>query len=207
MFDIEYKGGNGLIISTKKIDLIVDPNLAVVGLKPLSVKEKIELATEARLAVNDPNSLISIEGPGEYEIGDFSIRGISAQRHIDDEKSEKRATIYRIEIADVRIAILGNITSKLNEEQLEEIGVVDIVIIPVGGNGLTLDATSAAAIVRSIDPKVVIPVHYASGSLNYEVPQEKVDLFIKELAAPVEKVQGKYKVKNAAALPLTLTLV
>ena len=207
MFDIEYRGGNGLIISTKKTDLVIDPNLAVVGLKQLSVKDKVELATEPRLAVNGPEALLSIEGPGEYEIGDFSIRGIRAQRHIDDEDKEKISTIYRIEIGEVRIALIGNIAPHLSEDQMEEIGVVDMLILPVGGNGLTLDASSASSIVRNIDPKVVIPIHYADSALTYEVPQESLEIFTKELAAPVEKISGKYKVKSGSSLPVILTIV
>lgn len=207
MFDIEYKGGNGLIISTKKTELVIDPNLSVVGLKPLAVKDKVELATEARFAVNAADAILSIEGPGEYEIGDFSIRGISARRHIDNEESEAAATIYRIEVGDSRIALIGNIAPKLNEIQLEELGVIDILILPVGGNGLTLDATAAAGIVRAVDPKAVIPVHYADVSLTYEVPQESLDVFVKELAVPVEKVTGKYKIKTVAALPPTLSII
>lgn len=207
MFDIDYKGGNGLVISTKKMDLVIDPNLSVVGLKPLSVKDKVELVTEPRLAVNAADALLTIEGPGEYEIGDFSIHGIGARRHIDDKDAEKISTIYRIEIGDVRIALLGNIAPQLSEDQLEEIGVVDILVTPVGGNGLTLDATSAASIVRSIGPKVVIPVHFANDGLTYEVPQEGLDLFVKELAAPVESIADKYKIKNGSSLPLTLTVI
>jgi L-ascorbate metabolism protein UlaG (beta-lactamase superfamily) len=207
MFDIEYKGGNGVVIATKKTELVSDPNLSVVGLKPLGTKGKVVLATEERFANNDPEAILNIEGPGEYEIGDFSIQGISASRHIDSESDEKKSTIYRIEVGDVRIALLGNITPKLSEDQLEEIGVIDILILPVGGGGLTLDATSAAAIVRSVDPKAVIPVHYANGILKYEVPQEGIEVFIKELAAPVEKISGKFKLKGAISLPATLTVL
>ena len=55
MFDIEYKGGNGVVIATKKTQLIIDPNLSVVGLKNLGAKDAIEIATEARFAINDPD--------------------------------------------------------------------------------------------------------------------------------------------------------
>lgn len=205
MFDIEYKGGNGVAITTKKISLIADPRLSLVGLKDLSVKSAIEIATEPRFVVKGDAQLI-IEGPGEYEIGDFSIKGVSTTRHIDTESDEKIATIYRIEIGDVRIALIGNIAPGLSEDQLEEIGIVDIIIIPVGGGGYTLDATSAANIVRQIDPKAVIPVHYADTILKYEVPQDTVETFIKELGAPVDVV-GKYKVKGGSSLPPVLTLV
>lgn len=206
MFDIEYKGGNSVVIATKKTTVVIDPKLSVVGLKDLAVKDAVEIATEPRFATDGKDAQLHIEGPGDYEIGDFSIRGITATRHIDAEADEKIATAYRIEVGDVRIAALGNITPKLSEMQLEELGVIDLLILPVGGGGLTLDATSAAALVRQIDPKAVIPTHYADGALKYEMPQDTLETFTKELGAPVETM-SKYRVKAAASLPVTLTII
>lgn len=206
MFDIEYKGANGVIISTKKDQLVVDPKLSVVGLKDLPVKDAVEVATEERFALAGAGAKIAIEGPGDYEVSDFSIKGIAATRHIDTDKDEKKATIYHVEVADVVIAILGNIAPNLSDEQLEGLGVVDILIVPVGGGGYTLDATSAAALTRQIDTKVVIPVHYADNAVSYEVPQDVVDTFTKELGAPVETT-SKYRVKGPQALPQVLTTV
>lgn len=206
MFDIEYKGGNTVVIATKKATLVADPRQSVVGLKDIAVKEAINLATEPRFATEQPDAKLAIEGPGEYEVGDFSIRGTAAQRHIDTEADDKIATIYRIEVGDVRIALVGNIAPKLSEDQLEALGMVDIVVLPVGGGGYTLDATAAAALVRSIDPKVVIPVHYADKALSYEVPQDELATFVGELGAPVEEPVAKYKVKSVTSLPATLTV-
>jgi len=206
VFDIEYKGANTVVISTKKATLVTDPKLSVAGLKDVNIKEAVEIATEARFATNGQDAKILIEGPGEYGVAGFHIRGISAQRHLDAEGQELLGTIYRIECGDVRIGLLGNIYEQLSEDKLEELGVLDILIIPVGGNGYTLDATGAVSLVRKISPKVVIPVHYADGALTYEVRQESLDLFAKELGVPVETV-SKYKVKGAATLPGTLTLI
>lgn len=206
MFDIEYRGGTSVVIATKKSMLIVDPKVSVVGLKDIAVKDVIEVATEARFALNGADARLSIEGPGEYEIGDFSISGISATRHIDTPDMERIATVYRVEVADVRIAVLGNIGPKLSESQLESLGVIDILILPVGGGGYTLDATSAASLVRAIEPKVVIPTHYADSGLQYEVPQDTLETFTKELGASVETV-SKYKVKGLASLPVSLAVV
>lgn len=206
MFEIEYKGGNCVVISTKKGTIITDPKLSLVGLKDLTLKDNVELATEARFALNSPDARLSIEGPGEYGVANFDIRGIAAQRHLDAETDPLISTIYRVEVGDVRIAVIGNIYEKLSDEQLEEIGIVDILVIPVGGNGYTLDATGAAGLVRKIDPKAVIPVHYADRALKYEVAQDSLELFVKELGAPVEET-AKYKVKTAAGLPGALTVV
>lgn len=205
MFEVEYKGANCIVVSSKKANIVVDPKLSLVGLKDVPVKDAIELATEARFAVNSPDAKLVIEGPGEYGIADFDIRGVAAQRHLDAETDPKASTIYRIETPQIRLAVIGNVYEKLDEAQLEEIGVVDVLVIPVGGNGYTLDATGAATITRQIDPKIVIPVHYNDSAIKYEVPQAEVGSFITELGAPVEEVQ-KLKLKNAGALPAVLTV-
>ena len=205
MFEIEYKGANGLIVSSKKASIVVDPKLSLVGLKDIPVKDAIELATEARFAVNSDSAKLIIEGPGEYGVADFDIRGVAAQRHLDTEADPKLSTIYRIEANDIRTAVIGNIYEKLTDEQLEEIGIIDVLVIPVGGGGYTLDATGAATITRQIEPKIVIPVHYAETGIKYEVPQSDVDSFINELGALVEEAP-KLKLKTVSALPPALTI-
>lgn len=205
MFEIEYKGANGLIVSSKKASIVIDPKLSLVGLKDIPVKDAIELATEERFAVNSDTAKLVIEGPGEYGVADFDIRGVAAQRHLDTEADPKVSTIYRIEAGDIRAAVIGNIYEKLSEDQLEEIGVIDVLVIPVGGSGYTLDATGAATITRQIEPKVVIPVHYADPAIKYEVPQSEAEVFITELGAPVEEAP-KLKLKAASALPAALTV-
>jgi hypothetical protein len=205
MFEIEYKGGNGIILTNKKASLVVDPRLSLVGLKDVKIKDEVELATEVRFRVENSEARIIIDGPGEYEVGDFTVRGVAATRHIDTPDQEQLSTIYRIECGEIRTAVIGNIAPKLSDEQLETIGVIDVLIIPVGGSGYTLDATSAAAIVRQIEPKVVVPVHYADSGLKYEVPQDTLEVFVKELGAPVEQAP-KLKIKALTALPPVLTV-
>lgn len=206
MFEVEYKGANCVVVSTKKASIVVDPKLSLVGLKDASVKDAIELATEARFAINSDDAKLVIEGPGEYGIADFDIKGVAAQRHLDTENDPMLSTMYRIEAGDIRAAVIGNIYEKVSEDQLEQIGIVDVLVLPVGGSGYTLDATGAAALVRQIDPKVVIPVHYADPAISYEVPQSELEVFTAELGAPVEEAP-KLKLKNTSALPATLTVI
>ena len=206
MFDIEYKGGNTIVVSTKKASVVFDPKLSMVGLKDISMKDGVQVVTESRFLTDDDAYRLTIDSPGEYEIADVSLRGIAAQRHIDDDTTTA-ATIYQLEIGGVRLAVFGNIAPKLSEDQLEAIGVVDIVVIPVGGNGYTLDATAAATLVRQLEPKAVIPVHYADSALSYEVPQETLEVFTSELGAPLEEAASKYRVKTATGLPTVLTVV
>ena len=205
MFELEYKGANCIVVSTKKANVVVDPKLSIVGLKDASVKDAIELATEARFALTSEDAKLVIEGPGEYGIADFDIRGVAAQRHLDTENDPKVSTMYRIEAGDIRLAVIGNVYEKLSEDQYEELGLIDVLVVPVGGSGYTLDATGAAAVTRQVGPKIVVPVHYADDAIKYEVPQSDIDTFIAELGAPVEEAP-KLKLKNAAALPQVLTV-
>jgi L-ascorbate metabolism protein UlaG (beta-lactamase superfamily) len=205
MFEVEYKGANTMIISTKKGTIVTDPKLSLVGLKDANTKDAIELSTEARFALNNENARLNIEGPGEYGIADFDIHGIAAQRHLDSETDPKISTIYRIEAGDLRVALLGNIYEKLSEEQLEEIGLIDVLILPIGGNGYTLDATGAANLTRQIDPKIVIPIHYSDSAIKYEVPQGDFETFAKELGGTVEEAP-KLKLKQVGSLPEALTI-
>jgi len=206
MFEIEYKGANSVIISTKKAKLVVDPKLSIVGLKDLSTKGAVELVTESRFAVKNPETSLLIDGPGEYGVADFHIRGVAVRRNLDSESEGLVSTMYRVEIGEARIGIIGNIYEKPTDEQFEELGLLDIVIIPVGGGGYTLDAVGAASVVRMIGPKIVIPIHHSDKSLKYEVPQDDLKLFVAELGASVE-VMAKYKSKQPSIAPAPLSVI
>ena len=206
MFEIEYKGANSVVINTKKTKIVIDPKISIVGQNDVSTKGVVELVTEHRFAVNSPDSILLIDGPGEYGVAEFDIHGIPARRHIDSESDGMKSTMYRVEIDETRIGIIGNVYDKLSDEQLEELGVLDILIIPVGGGGYTLDASGAASLVRMINPKIVIPVHYNDKQLKYEVPQDDIKLFITELGAPVEVI-SKYKSKQPSIAQAPLSVI
>lgn len=201
--DIEYKGANCVVITTKKSTVIIDPKLSVVGLKDILPKNAVVIATQSDLLVSAEEAVV-VDRPGEYEVRDISIVGTAAERLIDHDKS-LNATVYRVTIGDVRFAVLGHVATPLTEDQLEAVGVVDVAIVPVGGSGYTLDAHQAVAAVRQLDPKVVIPTHFADKAIQYEVPQMGLEPFLKELSAPQHEKMSKWKVKGP--LPELLTVV
>lgn len=201
--DIEYKGANCVVMSTKNETVVIDPKLSLVGLKDVALKSSVVVATQRDFAVPVEGQLL-VDGPGEYETMNVAIKGIAAERMIDHDKSEQ-ATVYRINMGGVVVAVIGHIATPLTEDQLEQLGIVDIAIVPVGGSGYTLDAHQAVSVIRELDPKVVIPTHYADKALKYEVPQMDLESFIKELGAEHE-VTPKYKIKNGA-MPDKLTII
>lgn len=190
--DFQYYGGNCIRINTKNASFVIDDNLADLGGKGIIRPDDVALYThlpskpaEARLVITDP---------GEYEVSEVSIFGISARSHMD-EAGKKSATMYKLQFEDTRVAILGHIYPDLTEDELEEIGTVDILIIPVGGSGYTLDPIGAAQVIKKIEPKLVIPTHYADKSLNYEVPQGTLEDALKILAIEPKERLAKFKPK------------
>ena len=200
--EIEYRGANCVVIKSKKVLIVTDPT-SNVSVKEIKNPETIILATQESFVSDgqDAQSFV-IEMPGEYEHNDISIRGIPVPTHIGADEQAKNATMYSIRVDDVRIAVIGHTVAPLNDEDLENLGPIDIVVIPVGGGGYTLDARDAAIIVRQISPKVVIPTHYADTHIKYEVTQEPIDDFVKELAS-AHVQESSLKTKN---LPEGLTI-
>ena len=113
--------------------------------------------------------------------------------------------MYRIQTMGVSIAVIGHTVAPLDDDDLETLGKIDIVIIPVGGNGYTLDADDAGAIIKQLSPSVVIPTHYNDGQTKYEVPQDDLVAFEKEMGGDNIERQTIYKMKPGAAFPATTT--
>ncbi len=191
--DITYNGANCLSLSTKKANVVIDDNLASLGASSVK-KATIRIYTNQNLVPEKLDDAFLIDGPGEYEISKVSVIGIPAQAHMD-EAGKKTATIYKLVAGGVSLAIVGHIMPELTDEELEQIGVVDILVVPIGGNGYTLDKVGAAKILKKIEPKAVIPTHYKQPGIKYEVPQAELSEFIQELGAEPVK-EDKLKLKS-----------
>ncbi len=201
--ELTYYGGNAIRIDVKKDTFIIDGRIEGYGAKDVVVKDAVYIATQDK---NNPvvKNALTISGPGEYEVRNVSVKGVAAKRMIDYDETRK-ATMYRIGIGGISIAVLGHVSVPLSDDELEGLGLVDIAIVPVGGNGYTLDAAQAAAVVGQLEPKVVIPTHYADQSLTYEVPQNNLEEFTRAMGGENEKLSS-FKIKGDV-LPVKLTVV
>lgn len=200
--EFEYKGGNCVVITAKQGTLVIDGKLSTIGLKDIQPKDAIELATQ--VGFSSDAGRVAVDMPGEYEVSDISILGVAAARMIDYDGS-LQATMYRVAFPELSIAILGHIAVPLTDDQLESLGVVDVLILPVGGGGYTLDAHHAIEVVHKINPRVIIPTHYADIHTNYEVLQDSLAPFLEKLGTAHE-IMAKWKVKNGV-LPEVQTVI
>lgn len=192
--DIKLLGGNCISINVKKAELVVDAGEK--GVDQTIKKAAVHLATMKEFNPAKPEEAFIIDTPGEYEVAGFSINGIGAKANMDED-GKKSATIYTVVVAGYKIAIVGHIDPKISDDMLEQIGTIDIAIVPVGGNGFTMDGAMAAKLIGKLEPKIVIPTHYKMSDVDYEVPQDDLELFTKEIAVTPEKVE-KLKLKNGA---------
>lgn len=190
--EIQYYGANCVRIVTKKAAIAIDDNLAELGLKSITKPGDIALFTGKHESPAEEVKLI-IDQPGEYEVSDISIQGVAAKAHLDE--AGLNATMLKIISEDIRLVITGHIHPDLTDSQMEALGTVDVVIVPVGGNGYTLDAIGAAKVIKELAPKLVIPTHYDDKSIKYEVPQSPLDEALKVLALEPKESAGKIKIK------------
>ena len=116
--------------------------------------------------------------PGEYEIGGVLIIGIPTFHDAEGGGKRGKNTVYLMEIDGMTICHLGDLGHVLTAEQVEEIDDVDVLLLPVGGVS-TINAPMAAEVIRQIEPKVVVPMHYKTPALNRELGT--VEKFLKEM--------------------------
>lgn len=202
--ELQYFGANCLRLTSKNVAIVVDDNLQKLGLKTITKPEDISLRTSADMPIHDSRFVADM--PGEYEISGVAIHGLAARSHMDEE-GKTSAVIYTVEADEVKVLILGHVFPKLSEEQVEQIGLIDIAVVPVGGNGYTLDGVGALGILKNIEPKVVIPVHYADKAIKYEVPQASLEEALKGLGMEPTETVAKYKFKAAEASDVTRLIV
>lgn len=144
-----------------------------------------------------------VNGPGEYEINNVLIIGLSTFHDKEKGKLLGKNTVYLIEMDEVTICHLGDIGHPLSDDQVEELGKVNVLMLPVGG-GSSLKAAEAAGIMRQLEPNIVIPMHYRTPAYRGEL--EPVGAFLKEISAHDLQPQAKLNV-NKANLPLVTQVV
>ncbi|MCL5009256.1 MAG: MBL fold metallo-hydrolase [Patescibacteria group bacterium] len=180
---IQYFGLSSFKISTKNATIITDPFHKDSGLVPPRGQADILVLSQKNKNLYSAVSGISGEyfevfDPGEYDIKGVTITGLPLKQE------DQYVTAFLIESEDVRILNLTHIKEmNLKEEELESLGDIDILILPVGGNTV-MSASAASKTVNAIEPKIVIPSHYKMKDLILDL--DPVEKFIKEMGGKKE---------------------
>jgi len=205
--EITWFGHSCFRIRGNKITVVTDPYSPGLGETPLKLTADIVTVSHADAGHSYVKAVSGqphiIQGPGEYEIGGVLILGLPAFHDNVSGAERGKNTVYLIEIDEVSILHCGDLGHMLNAAALEEIGNVDVLLVPVG-NKTTIGATTAAELVRRLEPKVVIPMHYPVNGMDAIF--EPVDRFLKEVGVKDIAPQPKLTTTKAR-LPATTQVV
>lgn len=131
-----------------------------------------------------------LDGPGEYEIGGVFITGVRTNGGKKNGE-EPRNTLYVFDFDGLTVAHLGDLRAVPSRSQIDALGEVNVVLIPVGSGG-GLNAAKAAEVVSILEPNIVIPMHYKTPGLK--VSLEPLDKFVKEMGLGSIETEDTFKI-------------
>ena len=182
--DIRWQADGSIIISTATGTLVMDPSPGSSPGPDIDVSSAVVTVSHAGgLAGIEgwQNKVQVIRGPGEYEISGLGVRGIAVPL---GDANDPRAldTVYTLDSELITVCHLGPLNGSLTTQAAQLIGHVDVLITPAGGMDQAISADQAAAVTRTLEPRVVIPLH--SGVAADGSDYTALDAFVSEIGLP-----------------------
>ena len=186
-------GHSALLIQGGGATVLVNPFKAVgcaAGLPEPRVSANVILASSRLLDEGAPvASGRMLSSPGSYRVAGLRIEGIAAPHDRFGGRRFGQATLWRWKQGGLEIAHLGGTAAALTPEDRVLLGKPDVLIIGVGGGAKVYDGAEAAAVVRELAPRRVIPVQYVSGQAPAGCDQGSVEPFLQAMAGtPVQRL-------------------
>ena len=181
----------------EKVTALIDPYEDSLGLKLPKTNADLVLTTHPHYDHANlkpfPNAF-AIDSPGEYTFKGVSVKGI--QTFHDDQEGAERGlnTVYVLESEGVKVCHLGDLGHVLTEEQVEALGDIHLLLIPVGGT-YTIGPKEAAEVTKKIEPALVAPMHYNDPKVKVSGLAPVAD-FYKELGIQPEEKVKRLKLKE-----------
>lgn len=174
---ITYNGHSSFKLKDTTGTVVTDPFSADTGLSFPNVSADIVTVSHDHHDHNQINQVrgtvrrkkpFIIDTPGEYEVADVSVFGVKTY-HDDQEGAERGLnTVFTILLDEIRVCHLGDLGHELTPEQVAKIGLVDVLLCPVGGV-YTIDPKTAIKAIKALEPSIVIPMHYKTPEHNPKI--------------------------------------
>jgi L-ascorbate metabolism protein UlaG (beta-lactamase superfamily) len=189
--------------------VVTDPYDSTTGLPQLKLKADIVTISHDSPGHASLDSVRkgfhTLSSPGEYEIGGVFITGIVLDGGKEQEANgDRRNILFMFEYEDVTIVHLGDLAGVPSQSQIEDLGAVDVAMVPVGG-GSALTPAQAAETISLIEPGLVIPMHYKTGKEKLELGT--VDPFLSEMGISNAEAQPSLKITKSALSEETQVVV
>ena len=206
--DVSFYGANCFLIEVNKSKFLIDPYPKEYSSKQPSFKDVgCVLRTGMYRATDELSGLFTIDTPGEYEKDSAVIKGIQTVSALSVHDGEEDVNVvFTMHANDLGICIVGNPKTPLSEDILEQISTIDVLLIPVGGGGVSLNPEQAAQVVKQIEPKLCVASHFSQQGISYPVEQLAVKQFFDEMGKGKALEENKLKIK-ATTLPEDLEVV
>jgi L-ascorbate metabolism protein UlaG (beta-lactamase superfamily) len=186
------------ITERKHATIVTDPFSPVIGLSEVKLKSDVVTVSHDAVGHNHLPAVSGFEhylnGPGEYEIGGVFITGIATPSR----NGAFNNVVYVFDYDGLTVAHLGDIGSVPSQKQIEDLELVNVLLLPIGG-GSSLSASGAAELVSMIEPNIVIPMHYRLPNLAIKL--DPLDKFLKEMGVTDVKKEDSFKAVGPDALP------
>jgi L-ascorbate metabolism protein UlaG (beta-lactamase superfamily) len=119
---------------------------------------------------------VVIKGPGKDVVKGVTLTRVATFHDKSQGRERGPNCVVCLEKDSLRICHLGDLGHVLDKDQVRDIGQVDVLLVPIGGT-FTIDPSEATEVVRLLDPRIVIPMHYKTAKCGF--PLEKVESFTK----------------------------
>lgn len=185
--------GRGAAVVTDPYPPALGPKLGRLEADLVTISHDHENHSFIQAVIRDP---FVVTGPGEYEAAGVTVLGLPTFHDQSQGADHGRNTVYVIELDEVRVCHLGDLGHTLDDDTLERIGNVDLLLVPVGG-GQTLDGARAAEVVRQVEPRLVVPMHFSHPAIRKELGGP--ERFLKEMGVVESESQPKLSVQASSA--------
>lgn len=204
--EITYYSHSCFKIKGKEGSVVIDPyDSKLAGYKLPKLDADMVLCSHDHY---DHNFIEGVTGykfaattPGEYETKDIYVEGIPTFHDEVGGTKRGRNIMFQIQMEDFTVLHMGDIGHELSKETLERLVEVDVLLIPVGGV-YTIDAVTASKVISSIEPGIVVPMHYRKKDTKGDL--EKLDLldkFLDEMGVDKVNEVEKLKINSRQDIP------
>mgnify|MGYP001607669784 CR=1 FL=1 len=204
---IQWYGQSCFKITSGETTIAIDPYDKKIGFTPPRFQANLTLITHKHDDHANSASLTGepfvISEPGEYEVKGVFVHGFESYHDKNKGRDRGMNTMYKIGVEGIRLLHMGDFGEEsLSEDFMDAIGEVDILMIPVGGK-YTIDGNEAAKIVKQLEPKIVIPMHYKISGL--EIDLDTAEQFLKNTGAGKREPSDKLTIKKKEITESTKT--
>jgi L-ascorbate metabolism protein UlaG (beta-lactamase superfamily) len=203
--DISWYGLSCFRIREGGVTVVCDPYDKAVGRTLPKLKADIVTVSHQRPGHSSVDRVSGtpkvLEGPGEYEVSNIFVTGLTTYHRRDDDSGRERNVIYFLDFGSLTVGHLGDLGEVPSQSQIEELnlGEIDILMVPVGG-GSILDPTRAVEVIGMFEPKIVAPMHYRQPELTADWAQElePVESFLRALGAVAPEAQSNLRISKSS---------